>query len=118
MEAAFVFIAIFAGAFGIIYYFLQSRHRERMALIEKGADAKLFQTEPRKRNYFFAMLLGVLFVCISLGIAFGFAIDEWMFSYGRYRGDNPGPYFMMIFLFIGIGFITSYFLHKRLNNKD
>lgn len=116
MEAAFVFIALFAGLFGIIYYYLLSRHRERMSLIENGADAKLFQAEPRKKPYFFAMLVGVSFICLSLGIGLGFLVDNWLREIGTLsrHGDFPGAYFFMIFLMLGIGFIVSYFLHKKL----
>ena len=110
MEAAFVFIALFTGVFGVIYYHLYSRHRERMSLIEHGADAKLFQNGSKRRPYFFAMLLGILFVCLAAGIGVGYAIDMNMV---RYRGENPVPYFISISLFLGLGFIVSYFIHKR-----
>ena len=45
MEAtAITFIALFAAIFGIMYVYYTTRHKERMALIEKGADASLFNT--------------------------------------------------------------------------
>ncbi len=44
METAIVFIAIIAAIFGIMYLFYSTRHKERLALIEKGADASLFNT--------------------------------------------------------------------------
>ncbi len=109
-EAVFVFIALFASVFGIIYYYLQSRHKERMSLIENGADAKLFQTGTRKKPYFFAMLLGILFISIALGIGVGYWINESMDSFRRH---DEAPYFISIFFFVGIGFIGAYILHKK-----
>ena len=117
MEAVFVFIALFAGLFGIVYYYLQTRHRERMSLIENGADAKLFQNGPRRKPYFFTMLLGILFICIALGIGVGYWVDTAFMP--DLRGENPMAYFTAVFLFIGIGFIGAYFFHKKeLEKKD
>ena len=33
---------LFGTIFGIVYLFISSRHKERMALIEKGTDASIF----------------------------------------------------------------------------
>ena len=35
-------ISLFLMIFGIIYLYYSTRNRERMALIEKGADASIF----------------------------------------------------------------------------
>jgi 4-hydroxybenzoate polyprenyltransferase len=109
MEAAFVFIALFAGIFGIMYFYLQSRHKERMSLIENGADAKLFKTEERKKPFFFSMLLGILFICLALGIGTGSWIDSTLDN----RSENEVIYIMSVFFFLGIGFVTAYFFHKK-----
>ena len=44
MEVLVAFIAFFATVFGIYYVHITTRNKERMALIEKGADASLFNT--------------------------------------------------------------------------
>ena len=80
-------------------------------MIENGADARLFQEPSRRRPYFFAMLLGTLFICLSMAVAMGYVIDEYIMF--RHRGDNPVPYFISIFFFLGMGFIFSYFYHKK-----
>lgn len=110
------FISFFALIFGTIYYYLQTRHKERLSLIASGAEAKLFRTEPSKRNYFFAMMIGVVFICLALGIVFGVLLDDHVFT-GYYERDNPAPYFISIFFFIGAGFICTFFLHKKINDK-
>lgn len=110
---AFFFITLFALFFGLIYYYLLTRHKERMMLIENGADANLFQTSPRKKSYFYSMMIGVVFICLALGILVGAILDEHVFL-DYYHDDNPAPYFVSIFFFIGAGFICSFFLSKKL----
>jgi len=110
---AFFFITLFALFFGLIYYYLLTRHKERMSLIEHGADAKLFQASPQKKSYFYSMMIGVVFICLALGIGVGAILDEYVFI-DYYNDDNPAPYFVSIFFFIGAGFISSFFLSKKL----
>ena len=110
---AFFFITLFALFFGLIYYYLLTRHKERMMLIENGADANLFQTSPRKKSYFYSMMIGVVFVCLAFGIGVGALLDEYVFV-DYYNDHNPAPYFISIFFFIGAGFISSFFLSKKL----
>ncbi|WP_339609345.1 DUF6249 domain-containing protein [uncultured Roseivirga sp.] len=118
-----LFMVIFwLGIAGLIFFSLLTRHRERTMLIEKGADASLFQTEPKKRNLFFTIILGCLLVCLSLGIGLGYLLDNLLsnmsesnIQFDRYRSnDHPGAYFFTIFLMLGVGFISSFFLHKKL----
>lgn len=110
------FLSLFALVFGTIYYYLQTRHKERLSLIENGAEAKLFSREPGKRNYFFAMMIGVVFICLALGIVFGVVLDNQVFT-DYYDRDNPAPYFISIFFFIGVGFISTFALHRKLNHQ-
>ena len=42
MEEVLIPISFFLAVFGIIYLFLSTRNKERLALIEKGADASIF----------------------------------------------------------------------------
>ena len=111
------FIFVIGGTVGLIYYGIFTRHKEKMILIEKGADPKLFQTEPRKKGYFYTVIIGIEFVCLSMGIGLGFVFDNVMYNWGwvSYRGDHPAPYFMSIFLMIGVGFLLSFYASKKLN---
>ena len=43
MEEILVPIALFAMIFGIVYVGASTRHKQVMAMIEKGADPALFQ---------------------------------------------------------------------------
>ena len=44
MEGLLAFIAFLASVFGIFYVFVTTRNKERMSLIEKGAEASLFDS--------------------------------------------------------------------------
>ncbi|HLN19970.1 MAG TPA: DUF6249 domain-containing protein [Bacteroidales bacterium] len=111
MEAALVFIALFAAAFGIMYVFYTTRHKERLALIEKGADATLFNTG-KKEPWFswgkFSLKLGMLAVGIAIGILAGALLSN----------SNIFPeeisFSSMIFLFGGLSLIFFYFTDKKL----
>lgn len=117
LVAALFFIFSIGGTVGLIYYYYHTRHKERMMLIEKGADASLFQSKPKnKRNYFFTVVLGILFLSIALGIFAGFIFSNLAEGWGWISNDdNPLPYFIGVLMMIGIGFITSFFASKKLN---
>ena len=46
----FVPISMFAVIFGIVYLYLSTRNKERLALIEKGADATIFMSGKSKNS--------------------------------------------------------------------
>ena len=102
-EEVLIPLAFFAAIFGIFYLYITARNKERLSMIEKGADASMFTS---KRN-FYAMTLkvGMLLVGIALGILIGSLIDEYT------NLPEEVGYFSMIFLFGGIALITNA-LHK------
>jgi ABC-type Fe3+-siderophore transport system permease subunit len=98
-------ISVFAAIFGIFYVYITARNKERMAMIEKGADASTFVT---KRNYFAMTLkLGMLLVGIAIGILMGSVIDEM-----TTLPEEVG-YFSMIFLFGGIALVVNALMEKK-----
>jgi len=106
------FIALFATVFGIYYVSVTTRNRERMALIEKGADASLFNTGKEGQLSLFSwnkltLKLGMLFMGIGFGIIAG-AILERM----DIMQDGPG-YISMIFLFGGLSLVLFYIFDRK-----
>ena len=76
MEGLVGFIAFFATVFGIYYVHITTRNKERMALIEKGADASLFNTGKEGQKSLFnwnklTLKIGMFFMGIALGIIAG-----------------------------------------------
>lgn len=96
-------ITMFAAIFGILYVFLMTRNKERLAMIDKGADAGIFN----KRLNRVGLKLGLLLAGIALGILMGqlLAINTSIIE--------EAAMFSMIFLFAGIGLIAEHFISKK-----
>jgi hypothetical protein len=114
MEAVIVFIALFAAAFGIMYMHYTTRNKERLALIEKGADASLFNTGKEARKFSFnwnkfTLKLGMLFMGVALGIIIGAILSEAGLL------EEGANYTSMIFFFGGLGLVL-YYIFDRKNN--
>ncbi len=98
-------IFIFAVIFGIFYVYITARNKERLSMIEKGADASMFVA---RRNYYAMTLkIGMLLVGVAIGILLGSLIDEY-----TTLPDEVG-YFSMIFLFGGIALIVNSLMEKK-----
>lgn len=105
-------ISFFATIFGVFYMYLSTRHKERIALIEKGTDASVFYPSEKVKNKFYSLQFGILGVCIGIGILLGSLLNSWGLK-------EEIAYNSMIFLMGGIGLITFHILnikHQK-NNK-
>lgn len=95
-----------ATVFGIVYMIITARNRERMALIERGADPSLFETV--KKSPHRILKWGMFLFGIGLGIVFGniLASNDIM--------NNGAAYFSMILVFGGIALIAFHlFINKQ-----
>lgn len=107
-------LGFFAAAFFAWYYFLQARNKERMALIEKGADAANFfaRKESKKRYSFPWMKFGLLLCGLGIGLGIGLfliSIPEWQQAL---EDVAPGLVFATTFIFGGVGMMLSHFVDK------
>jgi len=103
-------LGLFAMIFGIVYLGVTSRNRERMALIERGADPTLFETKKK------ATTGGVMKVGLFLfGIGFGIVVAYFLTSGGMEEG---AAYPAMIFIFGGLALIASYLWQRKLEKED
>jgi len=112
MGAAITFIALFATVFGIWYVFITTRNKERMALIEKGADASLFNTGKEGTKYTvswgkFTLKIGML----AMGIALGIIVGALMANSSVL--DEDASYSSMIFFFGGLSLVLFYIIDRR-----
>ena len=108
-------LALFASVFAILYVFFTTRHKERLALIEKGADASLFYSRKRSENNDNnnnTLKFGMLFVGIAVGILLGSILDKTTLL------PEEVSYFSMVFLCGGISLIIFYFLEKKTGRKE
>jgi hypothetical protein len=109
---AITFIALFAAVFGILYVYYSTRHKERLALIEKGADASLFNTgkEASKSGINWGKVtlkLGMLF----MGVALGIIIGAIMSTAGIL--DEDANYPSAIFFFGGLSLVLFYIIDRK-----
>jgi Domain of unknown function (DUF6249) len=109
---AITFIALFAAVFGILYVYYNTRHKERLALIEKGADASLFNTGKgvTRSGINWAKITlktGMLFMGIALGIIAGAIMSN---AGVLYDGAN---YPSMIFFFGGLSLVLFYVIDRK-----
>jgi hypothetical protein len=106
MEGIFVPIGFFLALFAILYVYWTTRTRERLALIDKGADASIFRTEPSK----YALLKwGIFLIGLSAGVLSGFVLSRVI--------NEVVAFFTMIFFFGGVGLIVAYFITNNLTEK-
>jgi uncharacterized protein DUF6249 len=100
-------VAFFVVVYGIFQLYV--RRKERLALIDKGLTAAIFNSES---NVSPSLKYGIF--CI--GIAIGFLMGEIL---AEFTHLNEGiAYLSMIFLFGGIGLVVYYFIAKKHVRKD
>ena len=119
MEGVIIVISLFATIFGISYYFFYTRNKERLALIESGADASLFQAPKTRRKthpiYSVALVLGMMAIGIGLGIIFAVILDQ---AIEIRNSGNEVLYFSGIFIFGGLGLVSSFLTLRWMDKKD
>ena len=106
----FIVLTIFAAITLIFWIFITNRNKERMALIENGADASLFTTK-RNNNKLSTLKWGMLLLGIGVGILAGNILANYTSL------EEPVPYFSMILLFGGSSLISYYLLERKINKQ-
>lgn len=101
----FIPISMFAATALILWIYFTNRNKERMALIEKGADAGMFKS---KGNRLSALKWGMLFLGVGIGVLFGNILAVYT------NLEEAVSYISMIFLFGGISLILHHvFINKQ-----
>jgi hypothetical protein len=104
------FITFFGTLFGVAYFFYTTRNRERLALIEKNADASIFKVEPVNIFKKLSIKLGMLFIGGGFGVLVGNILTV------STRLEEPVAYLSMIFMFAGAGLVASYFVARKIKD--
>ena len=111
LGAVLISIVLFAAIFGIFFLWISSRHKERMALIEKGASAEKIFGDPPQRAKKWILNLGI-FVCgIALGVIVGYGLEKMGMN-------DEQAYPAAIFLFGGASLVVAYFISKKINGNS
>ena len=126
MEVA-VLAVIFGSIFGVFYLYFSPRNKERLALIEKGADASIFMKGSAKNAAPFWKILilnlGLLAMGIGVGILLG-TLLSYNFGYNGSWENRPQNaidygvfYAASIFLCSGGALLIGFNLTKKLDKE-
>ncbi|MEI6433230.1 MAG: DUF6249 domain-containing protein [Bacteroidota bacterium] len=96
-----ILIAFFAMFYGIVY--LLVRLKERLTLIQKGANATIFDSSKQPSS----LKLGLVLVGLGIGILLGKIL-----SMNTYL-DEELAIFSMVLLFGGIGLVIYHLIAKK-----
>ena len=104
-------LGAFAMVFGIIYLVVAARNKERMALIERGADPTLFESV-KKGNSPRILKWGMFLFGIGLGIV----IAEMLIKSDIMSEDAAYP--AMICVFGGLALIGVHLFQRKQEKED
>ena len=116
MEEALVLIIIFGTFFGIFYMYFSTRHKERLALIEKGLEASIFVKSKKGAVTsiwkIFIVNIALLSIGVGIGIFTGGILDEVV-------GLKPDiAYPGSIFTMAGLGLFTGFKITNSILEKE
>ncbi len=97
-------IFFFGTVFGIVYLFVTSRHKERMAMIERGLTRLPQPAAPRNYILLFILLLNLAVLSASIGasIFIGAILEHHL------KVDDGIAYPGSIFLMAGLGLFIGH----------
>ena len=117
MSEVVIVLIIFGAFFGVFYLYFSTRNKERLSLIEKGADASLFYSAKKKKTLpWITLKIGMLFVGIAVGTAIGILFSNSISSADYQLGRLF--IFSMIVLFGGLSLIGNFMIERKLKKKD
>ena len=109
MEEILIPISFFLAVFGVVYLYFSTRNKERLALIEKGADASIFNLGKKAGSSWKVFVINLAFLLIGIGL--GVLIAAILTTYSSL--DEDAVYPSMIFLMAGIGLYVGYTQTKK-----
>lgn len=108
-EEILIPLSFFAAIFGIVYLYFSTRNKERLALIEKGADASIFNIGKRSGSSWKVVVINLAFLLMGIGL--GIFIASILVAYTTLDDDAVIP--AMIFLMAGLGLYIGYTQTKK-----
>lgn len=110
-EEILIPIFLFGGIAAVLWKFLDTRHKERMTIVEKGMvneDLKhLYTSRAWRTNPYSSLKYGMLAAFIGVGILVSALVSQMFFSHEEQITTG------IIFLFGGAGLITFYAIAKK-----
>lgn len=97
-------LIVFSTIFGVVYIAITARHRQRMAMIEKGVRPSEFRTTSDPHS---SLKFGMVAVGVGMGLFLGKLVSDHMMVDER---NNALPYLMMVALCAGLALIAHFFI--------
>ncbi|MDC8004700.1 hypothetical protein POV27_11615 [Aureisphaera galaxeae] len=88
------------------FIIIKTRHKEKMALLEKGLDPKEYMFDRFLPN---TLRTGMFLLGVGLGFLFAFSFDEFIVT----TNENPAIYPGSILIFGGISQILFYRIYSK-----
>ncbi len=101
---------IVTGAVIITFLFFRSREREMILAKDYSAEELMLLLNPGSKKKGVLVVLGILTASFGLGMLIGTMVHNA-------TGENDYIPFIM-FIFVGIGLITSFYVREKLNKKE
>ena len=116
MAAAIIVpVSFFLVVFAITYLYFSTRNKERMALIEKGADASIFLSGKTKNRLPFWKVFLLNFALLLFGTGLAIFIGSIL---QEMRVDGDVAYPGAIFTMAGISLLIGFFLTKKMDKEE
>jgi membrane associated rhomboid family serine protease len=126
MEVA-ILAVIFGTIFGVFYLFFSTRNKERLALIEKGADASIFMSSKKRSAAPFWKVLILNLGLLAMGVGVGILLGTFLSYHFGYEGtwenrpqnaiDSGVFYAASIFLCAGGSLLIGFNQTKKLDTE-
>jgi hypothetical protein len=104
-------LGVFFTIFGIVYLFVSTRNKERLALIEKGVDASIFM-KGRLNGFPTGRIIILNLALLLIGIGIGVFIALLLSTYTSL--DRDAIYPAAIFTMAGIGLFVGFNMTGKL----
>lgn len=107
MNDVFITGIIFGTIYGLVNLFI--RRKERMALLNAGADPKMF--DPQRTSHM-PLRWGLMFI----GVGFGILLGNYLQAYTMM--DQEAAYFSLMLLFGGISLVIGHYWGIKLDKEE
>lgn len=105
---------MFGVIFGIFYLFISARNKERLALIEKGAEASIFYGKKGRVTPIWKVIV-INLATLLMGIGLGIFTAGIFTALGMEENiAEPGAGFFMA----GAGLLTGFFITKKMTEHQ
>ncbi|TAI48318.1 DUF6249 domain-containing protein [Flagellimonas allohymeniacidonis] len=104
---------MFGVIFGIFYLYISARNKERLALIDKGAEASIFYGKSSRVTPIWKVIV-INLATLMMGIGLGIFTAGMLMQFGMDEEiAAPGAGFFMA----GLGLLAGFFITKKMTEQ-